>query len=352
LLLDCNLKIQIGISIFLNQLNIDDMKKETIVNALKGVAIGDAFGLGIEFKSRFWMTENVKFDRFVNVWKGGKNNILPGTYSDDTEHTIGVVEALLSDSEFSEELLLCKFKEEYENDKKAKGYPRDGHGSIEDWYTGKKTIEEIRATQAERQDPGNAPVMRSVPLAFVPKENLLSYCTINANSTHPNDFGIKGSYLAALTAWYFLQNGGDSHSLISFLVSNFEDEEIKWMLLAIDNLPAPDKLSEDDYLFLHGEQPLPYIKWDTNIYGLPCANMKTAYNVVYVMKHSLSAFDALKTSINMGGDVDSLAAVCTGIAAGRYGLESLPEFLLEKTEGLSRMDDLGQKLYNKFAKKV
>jgi len=325
------------------------MKKETITNALKGVAIGDAFGVGIEFKSRFWMTENVKFDQFINVWKGGKNNILPGTYSDDTEHTIGVVEALLSDDEFSEELLLEKFKAEYENDKQAKGYPRDGHGSIKDWYNGKKTIEEVRAAQVSRSDPGNAPVMRAVPLAFVPWEDLSLYSIINADSTHPHRFGRMGSYFTALTAWHFLRENGDYSNLISFLIANISNTEIKNTIQAINKLPAPNELSEADYLFLHGVQPLPYITWD-KIYGLPCACLTTAYNVIYVMKHSRSAFDALKISINMGGDVDSLAAVCVGIAAGRYGLNSLPTFLLEKTEGLARMEELGGKLYQKFFK--
>jgi hypothetical protein len=42
----------------------------------------------------------------------------------------------------------------------------------------------------------------------------------------------------------------------------------------------------------------------------------------------------------MGGDVDSLAAICTGILAGRYGLGSIPSFLLEQTEGISRLTKL------------
>ncbi len=324
------------------------MKKETIINALKGVAIGDAFGVGVEFKSRFWIDENVKFDKFVNVWKGGKNNISPGTYSDDTEHTIGVVEALLSDAEFSEELLLSKFKAEYENDKKAKGYPRDGHGSIEDWYTGKKTIEEVRATQTSREDPGNAPVMRSVPLAFVPLKDVYRYCQINANSTHPHEMAVRATCLAVFAAWYFLELNGSRDGLIPFLIAGLDDKETKQALFNINKLPEPTGLSENDYLLLHGEQPLPHIKWDTNIYGLPCACMKTTLNAVYVLKYSPSAFDALKISIRMGGDVDSLAAVCTGIAAGKYGLDSLPSFLLKKTEGLARMETLGEKLHLKF----
>lgn len=320
--------------------------KNVIIRTYQGILFGDAFGLGIEFKSRPWVLEHVHFDAFVNVWKGGKNNIHPGTYSDDGEHSIGVIEALLSDQPFSQELLLDKFKHEYETDKNRKGYPRDGHGSIEDWYKGLKTIEEVRATQASRIDPGNAPVMRSVPYSFIAKENIRPYAIINADCTHPNEGGRKGSLLSILTGWYFLREQGTPEGLISYLIN--EMDTMRGELESIDLLPSPDKLTESDYLILHGEQPLPYIPWDKNIYGLPCAAMKTALNAVYVLKHSRSAFDALKYSINMGGDIDSLAAVCTGIASGVYGLESLPQDLLLKTEGFERMKTLGELTYQKF----
>ncbi len=323
--------------------------KQSIINSLKGVAIGDAFGVGIEFKSRPWIKENVHFDTYVNEWKGGKNKILPGTYSDDTEHTIAVVEALLAEEKFSAELLLRKFKQEYETDKQAKGYPREGHGSIEDWYTGKKKIDEIRKAQAERDDPGNAPVMRALPFAFIRRHDVHRYAEINANATHPNDMGRRASLLTVLVAWHFLRDNSAANELIPFLKCYLEDSNTRESLEKIDALPAPKKLTEEDYLVLHGTQPIPYVKWDPNVYGLPCAAMKTALNIVYVLKHSSSAFEALQNSINMGGDVDSLAAVSTGIAAGKYGLDSLPQFLLEKTEGLARMEILGAKLYEKFS---
>ncbi len=324
------------------------MKKQTIIDSFKGIAIGDAFGVGIEFKSRLWMPDNVHFDTYVNVWKGGQNNITPGTYSDDTEHSIGVIRALLSNEPFSTDLLLRMFKNEYESDKMFKGFPRDGHGSIEDWYKGIKTIDEVRAAQASREDPGNAPVMRALPLWYIEKEQVENYACINADATHPNEMGRKASLLTVLTAWHFLREDGDRSDLISFLQAYIGMIDVKEMLDKIDTLPPPDQLTEHNYLFLHGPQPLPYIKWDTNIYGLPCAAMKTALNVVYVLKHSTNAFEALQHAINMGGDVDSLAAVCTGIAGGKYGLDNLPAFMLEQTEGLTRLERLGEEVYKKF----
>jgi ADP-ribosylglycohydrolase len=325
------------------------MNKQIIISSLQWVAIGDAFGVGIEFKSRPWIKDHIDFTQFVNVWKDGQNHISPGTYSDDTEHTIWLIEALLDERQFSEELLLEKFKAEYDHDKLINWYPRDWHGSIEKWYKWEHTIEQVRQSQASREDPGNAPVMRAVPLAFVNKENVYDYSIINARSTHPHLMWEKASLLTVLTARHFLRNQWTKEDLIWCLLHEGE-WEFGILLRAIDQLPPPDKLSEKDYLVLHGEQPLPHIKRDNTIYGMPCAAMKTALNVVYVMKHATSAFDALKMSIRMWGDVDSLAAVCTGIAAGRYGLDSLPQFMLEQTEWLDRLEDLWNRLYDNFNK--
>ncbi len=326
--------------------------KHTIINTLQGVAIGDAFGVGIEFKSRPWILKHVHFDHIIprtnNVWKSNGFPLDPGTYSDDTEHTIAVAEALLSNEPFSKDLLLEKFKHEYETDKNIKGYPRQGHGSIEHWYTGEKTIDEVRTAQSLREDPGNAPVMRAIPIAFTDHETLRDYAIINADVTHPHIAARHASLITVLTAWHFLRNQGTSDTLFSFLNNELANKGIAEQLAAIDALPHPEQLTESDFVVLHGIQPLPFIPWDNNIHGLPCAALKTALNVAYIMKHSTSAFDALKHSIRMGGDIDSLAAVCTGIASGTYGTDSLPRFLFEQTEGLDRMQQLGEKLYEKF----
>jgi ADP-ribosylglycohydrolase len=326
--------------------------KHTIINTLQGVAIGDAFGVGIEFKSRPWILEHVHFNHIIprtnNVWKSNGFPLDPGTYSDDTEHTIAVAEALLADAPFTADLLLEKFKHEYETDKQIKGYPRQGHGSIEHWYTGEKTIDEVRTAQSLRDDPGNAPVMRAIPITFTDRETLHDYAIINADVTHPNEAARQASLITVLTAWHFIRNQGTCETLFPFLIQELNNGDLTALLTTIDALPHPDQLTESDFVILHGVQPLPFVPWDNNIYGLPCAALKTAINVAYVMKHSTSAFDALKYSIRMGGDVDSLAAVCTGIASGTYGTDSLPQFLFEQTEGLDRMQKLGEKLYEKF----
>ena len=106
-------------------------------DVLLGIAIGDAFGLGLEFQDRKWIQRNIDFSKFVNTREEKfDENYRPGYYSDDTEHSIAVTKALMDKREFSEDLLLEFFKNEYETDRKEKGFSRQGHGSIRDFYDG------------------------------------------------------------------------------------------------------------------------------------------------------------------------------------------------------------------------
>ena len=104
-------------------------------NMVLGVALGDAYGVGIEFQDRDWILHNVDFTKYVNKREGKQGiNYESGFYSDDAEHTIGLMKALMSREPYSEELLLRYWKNEYDSDKLEKGFGRQGHGGIKDWY--------------------------------------------------------------------------------------------------------------------------------------------------------------------------------------------------------------------------
>ncbi|MBP6256147.1 ADP-ribosylglycohydrolase family protein [Patescibacteria group bacterium] len=328
------------------------MNKQTIINVMQGICRGDAFGFGLEFSDRNKIIQEITYDQFHN-WRTGKHglNVELGFYSDDAEQSFGITEALLatemkmsSGQRFTTDLLIRKFKDEYDRDKQKKGFGRQGHGSIKDWYEGQKTIQEVRTSQRTRLDPGNAPVMRCVPIIFAPQERHYEYAVINAISTHENIRGIESAVLVVATGDYLLRREGTREGLIPYL-----KEYGTWIdtkaLEMIDALPHPLQMSEKDYVTLLGPQPTlnkPVMN------GLPCASLRTAYAVIYVLKHAKSAFEALKFSIELGGDIDSLAAVTVGIASGLYGPESLPGFLRTQSEGLERAKLLGERLYEKF----
>ena len=75
---------------------------------------------------------------------------------------------------------------------------------------------------------------------------------------------------------------------------------------------------------------------------VPQHHLSRSSDVLHVIQ-TVKLYSTLTDGLN-----PSLAAVCTGIAAGKYGLDSIPASLLEQTEGLERLESLGQKLYEKF----
>jgi len=327
-----------------------------INNLLLGLAIGDAFGAGVEFQDRRWIKENIDFTKFVNArpliqvpkeqLKDFTAHYHPWQYTDDTEMTIGLSKALVSNRPFSTDLLIEFWTKEYLADKAQKGYGRNGHGSMRWLYNGQKTIEEIRNFQRQKQYPGNAPTMRAVPLGLITEKYIHQYATINAEATHPHPKAIASSILIARASQFMLIKKGNAQGIIPHCKGYIKtiDKETYQVLNQINLLPPPHLLKAEDYQVLCGPQPIEAPRFLAGIHGLPSDAMLTAGAVLYLLKHSRGAFEGLKNAILLGGDVDSIASVCTGILAGRYGLNTLPQFMIEQVEGKNKLERLASSL--------
>lgn len=307
---------------------------------LFGIAIGDAFGAGVEFQDRDWIREHVDFTCFVNARanipveeterQAFTKNYRAWNYTDDTEMTIGLIKALICNKKITEDLLIQKWKEEYEKGKQEKGFGRNGHGSMAWYFAGEKSIAEIRAFQKNRPNPGNAPASRAVPLGLIDEQNINAYAAINANATHPNEQAVIASQCIARAAEFMLVKQGDAKDLFAYCRQNVAlNQTYQHYLNQVDDL---GKYEEADFEILCGTQPIVKPYFLAGIKGLPSDSMYTTGCALYILKHSKTAFDALKMSIYLGGDVDSIASITTGIMAGRMGLSSLPNFMLEKVE--------------------
>jgi len=330
-----------------------------IENLLLGIAIGDAFGAGVEFQDRDWIRANVDFSKFVNVRNKitvaeEKKNIFienykAWDYTDDTEMTIGVIKALLYNNEFTENILVEKWKEEYDKGILEKGFGRNGHGSMRWFYSDEKTMEEIRAFQSKRKNPGNAPAMRAVPIGLIGEKLINKYAAINANATHPNINAIISSQCIARAAEFILVKKKAPKNVITYCMETVElNEEYKSYLNRVDQLGTYDELKEKDFKILCGAQPIEPPYFLAGIKGVPSDSKYTTGSVLFILKNSKTAMDALRLSIYLGGDVDSLASICTGIMGGRFGLESLPKFMLENVEGAAYLKTIAKAFQKKL----
>lgn len=309
-----------------------------------GTAIGDAYGAGVEFQDRNWIRTHVDFTTFVNARAQIKaqsdqkglftQNYTPWDYTDDTEMTIGLMKALTDPASFTEDLLIQYWKAEYEQGIREKGYGRNGHGSMGWFFRGERDMESIRSFQRDRGNPGNAPVMRAAPLAWVDEHLLNSFAEINANATHPNPRAVQASQCIARAAHFMMGLKGEAAELIAYCRSSVNlDEGFRRYLEAIDDLSTYNELTEAEFAVLCGPQPIVEPYFLPGILGVPSDAFYTTGCVLYVLKQCQDAMDALRMSIYLGGDVDSVAALTTGIVAGRSGLESIPSYMLERVEG-------------------
>lgn len=328
-------------------------------NIFLGIAIGDAYGAGLEFQDRNWIRANVDFSKFIN--KRTDINVPEKAiftidykewdYTDDTEMSIAVAKALMSGEAFSDDVLVKYFTDEYLLGFKIKGYKRNGHGAIRWLYNGEKTIEEIREMQRNKPYPGNAPPMRAIPIGFVSEDKIELYATINSSSTHPHPKGIDASILIARATRGLLIENVSKRDLISYCIKYITDKETIEKSKLADQLPAPALLKEKDFELLCGPQPLKKAEFIEGLYGLPSNAMYTAICALYLIKHSSSAFEGLKNSINIGGDVDSLASIVVGILAGKYGIDDLPKYMIENVEGVTYLKDIAQK-FSSYAEQI
>lgn len=324
-----------------------------------GIAIGDAYGAGLEFQDRNWIHAQVDFTRFINKRaeiKTDKPELFTRDYkewdyTDDAEMTVAVAKALMSGRPFTESLLIDHFTEEYELTFAKRGYKRNGHGAMRWYFSGEKTIEEIKSFQKDKRYPGNAPPMRAIPLAFAPSDRINEFAAINADCTHPHLLAATASILVARAAEGFLLKEIQPESIISYCLMFIDEPETVALLKAADQLPEPGSLSEADYEILCGPQPIREDQFLPGICGLPSNAMQTAVCVLYVLKHAQTPFEALKYAVNIGGDVDSLASICTGILAGKYGISAIPQYMIENVEGKEYLEEVAE-AFEQYAKRT
>ncbi|HEY5234645.1 MAG TPA: ADP-ribosylglycohydrolase family protein [Rhabdochlamydiaceae bacterium] len=327
---------------------------KTVESAVLGIAIGDAFGSGIEGQSRDWIAENVDFTKYVSVRSGEYlNGYKLGDYSDDTSDTIAMMNALMDpEVPFSEKSLYDQIKVQYDHSKKSRGgIPRSGFGSIAWVFRNEMTIEKLKEFQREKKYPGNAPAMRAVAIGLLKNENLINeYAIINADVTHPNPKARAASIIVARAARYMLVERGSQSGLIEYCKKHIKDidEETYEYLGKIDQLGP--KLSEEDYKFLVCPAPFDSFMTKEPIMGLNSDSMRTAGTMLYIVKHSQSSFEALKRSILTGGDVDSLAAIVMGVVGGRLGLSDLPQFLFDGLEDREEIKTLARRFADNVVK--
>lgn len=300
-----------------------------IQNMFLGIAVGDSAGAGLEYQSGADIQRLLQWGEYQTFRPADHSEgFALGRYTDDTEHSLAVAR-LVADYRsgvlrtVNADTFYDYFTTEYDWFKNLHGFGRGGHGSFGDAVEGKKTLAEVRESQASRVHPGNAPPMRALPIGFLPPHEIDDFALWNAHSTHPHPEGVAASAAIAWAAHYLLVQGIDQAEILRRVIPHLKDSFTRDLFGVVDQLAWP--LSPGDVEKLLGPQPItPFFAKERQIIGLPCESGRTAAAALYVAKHAKSATEGIQQSLFLGGDVDSLAAIVGGLIAARYGVADLP----------------------------
>jgi len=272
------------------------------------IAVADAYGAAYEFAPEP-PPNDLKFHKHPNR----KDDLVEGEYTDDTQMTLAIMRHLVSDKPWNQYWIAWYFLDEYRN-YKIDGYARGFQ----------KFLDECRfindfVSKMSPKSKRNGSVMRAVPVGVLPTpEDVINYSYIQSSVTHATPDGCMSAAAVALASHYYYYDLGPKSKVSEYLnsIAGFSVKRI-----------------------------------DTKV---ACSAVETAHAAIWLSKSTDNLELAMKKSIDLGGDTDSVAAVACGLIAMRPGLDhkiSLTDFLSNRNRrSVGGMIKLEEELFQKYGR--
>jgi ADP-ribosylglycohydrolase len=313
--------------------NVDYFKE--IKSALFGVAVGDALGVPVEFKTRETLRKNPVTDKIGY----GTYNLPPGTWSDDSSLTFCLAEALTQD--FDLNVIGQNFvKWAHEN-------YWTPHGDVFD--IGIATSKAIsRLAKGEKpelaggfkeNDNGNGSLMRILPLVFYlldkPINERFDITRKVSSITH-------GHIRSVIACFYYLE----------FAKQILEGKDI---FEIYKNLQT----EISNYLAKLGINPTEIANFDRllkgNIFKIDESDIQSSGYVLHTLEASIWSLmttdnykEAVLKAVNLGDDTDTTGAVTGGLAGLYYGFDNIPKKWLRQIARYRDIENLAERLNDKI----
>ena len=254
------------------------------------LAVGDAYGAGFEYVNRQLIRQFNDLNQYI---KHPRHSTKPGEYTDDTQMSLAIAEALVSGEPWTSLMLAERFVEAFKRD------PREGYASSFQAFLrriadGREFLEEIIPTS----DKSGA-AMRALPLGVLPSiDEVIDKTCVQAMITHNTPDGINAAIAAALMSHYFIYDLGDRIHLGEFIETHVE-----------------------------GQWADP---WQGKVRSKGWMSVKAAITAIH-RTECLS--DMLCMCVDYAGDVDTVATIALGAASCSREIENdLPQNLVDELE--------------------
>ena len=273
-----------------------------VKDGIIGFVVGDALGVPVEFKSRSELEKHP-----VTGMRGqGTYNQEAGTWSDDTSMTIATMDSIINKKGIDYDDIMVEFcnwlfKDKYNNSEEGTFDNGITTGqALDRYYFG--NIDPINCGGTGDRDNGNGSLMRVLPLAYIKD---IDYETIENISalTHAHKRSKIACVLYVEIAKSMIENDLEIKEHIELACN-----KIKEYYKDSEELEHFERIFNNDLTDLSSKG---YV-----IYTFEC--------VVDCLLTTDNYTDAVLKAVNLGGDTDTNAAICGGLAGIYYGFESIP----------------------------
>jgi len=286
------------------------MRMSKFIGSLVGLAIGDSLGAAWE-----------------GYFKPGEVQDISSRYTDDTAMMIGVADSLIACKGFNGQDMTERFITNYEKE------PWRGYGSgppriFRMMKQGAKWSEELDKQIFPGGSYGNGAAMRIAPIGLFyahSPEELRRVAYEASRITHSHPLALEGAALEAYAVALALQ---EEENFLEKLIA-FTREEIYRKKLEDCQRLLPWKANRKEIIRILGN-------------GIEAFNSVPTAIFSFLAQSTFA--DSLIYAVSLGGDTDTIAAMCGAIAGAKYGLEGIPEKWLIDLENRDYIEKLAKDL--------
>ena len=281
-----------------------------VKDGICGFVVGDALGVPVEFYSR----RELEDDPVVDMREYGTYNQPKGTWSDDSSMTIATMYSIVNKNGIDYADIMDEFcRWAFEGEHTPHGERFDiGNTTLRGLERYQNGEDALKSGGNSTHDNGNGSLMRILPLAYIPDIDCETVENISA-LTHGHDRSKIACVLYVEIAKSMLNN--DCEKIKEYYAENDELEEFSRIL----NDDFSDGIMSGGYV------------------------IDTIETVIYCLKTTESYKEAVLKAVNLGGDTDTNAAICGGLAGIYYGYDSIPIDWLESIYKLDEIHSLCEK---------
>lgn len=321
------------------------MREQQWTGCVLGLAIGDALGFPAEFRRLVDIRRDLGPQGITDfmspqddLWRSGPviigRKYPPGTYTDDTQMSIAIAQALLRAGRDDLESLMQAMGEEF-----VRWYddPQNDRAPGETCCTGCQRLKEGVHWQSAgvAQSKGCGSAMRSAPIGlyyFDQPERLAEVSRASSLPTHGHDAALEGAFATAFLVSLALQGAQPAQMYEALMRETHGRSEDFTACLA--KLPAML------------QQP-PEIALSTQGLGESWVAEEAVASALYCFWRSPQDFaKVVLTAANTDGDSDSIACIAGAICGAANGIEAIPPHWIRDVEDSQQLLLLGQQLHH------